>query len=45
MINLLSRHLEKVIINSKTREDGSLEDEKSIEALENRITHYVKLTI
>ncbi len=45
MVTLLSRHLERVILNSLTREDGTLADEKSIEILENRISHYIKLTI
>lgn len=45
MVTLLSRHLERVILNSLTREDGTLADEESIEILENRISHYIKLTI
>lgn len=45
MVSLLSRHLEKVILTSPTRPDGSLVEEKSIEILENRIAHYIKLTI
>jgi len=44
MVSLLSRHLERVILNSPTREDGRLADEKSIEILENRIAYYYKLT-